>query len=161
MQISRSITLSILKKVDEANEFQKTILMKKLQDYNKGKINGLNIGVWGLSYKKNTNDVRESPSVKFILNAFKEGAKITCYDPQAVEEAKKILGEKVIYAKTKELALKNANVLMVFTEWDEFKAADFGKMKNDGIKAIFDGRNLYEPKEVKSAGLDYFGIGRK
>jgi len=155
------VNLKILKSVDDVNENQKTVMLKKLQEYTKGKIDGLKISVWGLAFKKNTNDVRESPSLKFINDAVSKGAKITCYDPQAIAEAKKILGEKVTYTTNKESALKDASVLMVFTDWDEFKQPNFEEINKFGIKAVFDGRNLYDPQEVKENGLDYFGIGRK
>ncbi|MFA5126096.1 MAG: UDP-glucose/GDP-mannose dehydrogenase family protein [archaeon] len=153
------IQLEILKSVDKANEKQKTILMQKLEEYTK--VKGLGISVWGLAFKKNTNDVRESPSIKFINEALAKGAKIICYDPEAMQEARKVLGEKVIYAETKEKALKNSSVLMIYTDWDEFKQPNFKEIKKQGIKAIFDGRNLLEPKEVKENGLEYYGIGRK
>lgn len=155
------VTLKILTSVDEVNEKQKTVMLEKLQDYTKGKIDGLNVSVWGLAFKKNTNDVRESPALRFIENALIKGAKITCYDPEAMIEAKKILGENVTYTTDKESALKDASVLMVFTDWDDFKQPNFEEIKKLGIKAIFDGRNLYDPKEVKENNLDYFGIGRK
>lgn len=150
--------LNILKCVDEVNEKQKTIILKKIENYTK--IDCAKICVWGLAFKKNTNDVRESPSIKFIKDAIKKGAKITCFDPEAINEAKKILKEQVIYKKTKEDAIKNNEILVVFTDWDEFKQPDFKELKKQGIKAIFDGRNLYEPSEVKKEGIKYFGIGR-
>lgn len=155
------VALKILTSVDDVNEKQKTIMLKKLEEYTKGKINGLKVGVWGLAFKKNTNDVRESPAIKFINDALDNGAKITCYDPEAMLEAKKILGEKVNYTESKEKALEKSTILMVFTDWDDFKLPDFNKLKKAGIKVIFDGRNLYDPKEVRANGIDYFGIGRK
>ncbi|MDD3083846.1 MAG: UDP-glucose/GDP-mannose dehydrogenase family protein [Candidatus ainarchaeum sp.] len=150
--------LKILKSVDQVNEKQKTILLKKIEDYTI--IKNLKISVWGLAFKKNTNDVRESPAIKFVLEAIKKGAIINCFDPQAMLEAKKILKESVNYARTKEEALREASVLVVFTDWDDFKQPDFKEIKKQGVKAIFDGRNLYEPKEVREQGIKYFGIGR-
>ncbi len=153
--------LSILKSVDEVNERQKLVLLNKLESYTGNKIKGLNLGVWGLAFKKNTNDVRESPAIKFIVEALKKGANITCYDPEATNEAKKIIGDKVKYATNKEEALTNSSILLVFTDWDEFKQPSFELIKKKGINAIFDGRNLYDPIEVKANNIKYFGIGRK
>ncbi len=150
--------LKILTCVDEVNENQKTILMKKLEKYTQ--VMDSKLSVWGLAFKKNTNDVRESPSLKFIDEAIKRGAKIKCYDPEAMIEVKKVLKETVTYSNSKEDAIKDTNILLVFTDWDEFKQPDFRELKNAGIKAIFDGRNLYDPKEVREQGIDYFGIGR-
>ncbi len=156
------VELSILKAVESVNETQKEILVKKLLDYYNGDLKDKIITVWGLSFKPNTDDMREAPALVIIDRLLKHGATVKAYDPVAMEVAKKKLGDKIIYAKDQYEALIDSDALILVTEWNEFRMPNFNVMaKLMRNKAIFDGRNIYEPKEVKKYGFYYTGIGRK
>ncbi len=152
--------LRLLKAVESVNEDQKSVLFHKIMNYYKEDIKGRTIAVWGLSFKPQTDDMREAPSLVVIHNLLKKGAKVKVYDPVAMKEAKKLLGESVIYSKDQYDALIDSDCLVLVTEWAEFKFPDF-KLMNKLLKApvIFDGRNIYEPEEMKKLGFDYFCIG--
>lgn len=153
-------SLNILKAVEEVNEQQKHILYQKLFKYYNGNLKAKNIALWGLAFKPNTDDMREAPSLTIIENLLQEGAYIHVYDPIAMPETKRRIGEKVHYCKTKNEAVENADALLLITEWVEFRSADILTLKNLMKKqVIFDGRNVFNPKEVKENGFDYFGIG--
>ena len=123
---------------------------------------GKTFALWGLSFKPNTDDMREAPSLVFIEKMLAEGAKVKAYDPVAIDEAKRRIGDKITYTDDIYEALEDAEALVVITEWSEFRMPDFKKMekllKN---KVIIDGRNIYEPKEIKDLGWTYYSIGRK
>jgi UDPglucose 6-dehydrogenase len=150
-------TLTILEEVDKANNKQKLVLVEKILNYYK-EIKGKKIAVWGLAFKKNTNDMRESPSIPIIQELIKKGANITAYDPVAIEEAKHYF-KNINYAKSKEEALKGNECLLILTDWDEFKQPDYSNLKE--IKIIFDGKNFLEPSEIRKHKIKYVGIGRK
>ena len=118
--------------------------------------------MWGLAFKPKTDDMREAPSLVIIDLLLNEGAEIVAYDPVAMEEGKRILGDKITYAKDEYDALIDADALIIVTEWPEFRIPNFRVMekllKN---KAIFDGRNIYEPEEMIEYGFSYYSIGRK
>jgi len=153
--------LTILEEVDKANEVQKTVLLQKINDYYKENLKGKKIAVWGLAFKKNTNDMRESPSIPIIKGLVEKGAIVCAYDPVAENEAKHYFEDKIQYVSTKEDALKENECLLILTDWDEFKQPDYVELKKTGIKVIFDGKNFLEPTEIKKHGLEYIGIGRK
>lgn len=152
----------ILKSVEEVNKDQKKIIVKKMINYFKSKLKNKLIAVWGLSFKPNTDDMREAPSITIINELLKRGAKIHAYDPVAVEEARKKFGTKVTYFENNYDALKGADALVIVTEWNEFRRPDFQKMKKLMRKTvIFDGRNIYDPDVMIETGFTYFGIGRR
>jgi UDPglucose 6-dehydrogenase len=118
------------------------------------------IAVWGVSFKPKTDDMRDAPSLDIIPALLKAGHKVKAYDPVAMDHAKKLLPKEVEFTKDAKSALKDAAALAVLTEWDEFRGVDLGDILDlmDG-KLLFDGRNVYEPREVRAAGLQYFGMG--
>ncbi|HSE29126.1 MAG TPA: UDP-glucose/GDP-mannose dehydrogenase family protein [Candidatus Saccharimonadales bacterium] len=151
----------ILEAVMQVNERQRDIFCDKVAKYI-GDLKGKKLAVWGLSFKPNTDDIRESPPLGIISRLLGLGANIVAYDPEAAENVKKILGDKIIYAKTAIEATKNADALLLLTEWDEFVTADLKQvalsLKN---KLIVDGRNAYNSQDVKNAGIKYVSVGRK
>jgi UDPglucose 6-dehydrogenase len=151
----------ILKSVEEVNRDQKKIIVKKVLKHFNSKVKGITVAVWGLSFKPNTDDMREAPSISIINELLKYGMKVQAHDPVAIEEAKKKLGSKIKYFRKNYDALKGADALVVVTEWNEFRRPDFEKIKKimKG-KVIFDGRNIYDPLIMKQHGFTYYAIGR-
>jgi len=161
VKISESVgyDFKLLKEVQAINKAQRTHFIKKIHEslwVPKDK----KIAVWGLSFKPNTDDMREAPSIDVIKHLQKEGAKITAYCPGAMEKAREIFSS-LDYANDKYEALKDADALVILTEWDEFKNADLGHLKSlMRNPLILDARNLYEPEEMRKAGFEYRCIGR-
>jgi UDPglucose 6-dehydrogenase len=153
----------LLKSVEAVNKRQKTLLFRKLSAFFKGDLKGKVIGVWGLAFKPNTDDMREAPSRDLMEALWQAGAKVRAYDPVAMVEAKRIYGDRpdLALVDSAEAALKGADVLVVVTEWQEFRSPDFDYIR-DTVRhqVIFDGRNIYDPALVRSFGLRYHGIGR-
>ncbi len=157
----QNYSLEILKAVENVNERQKSVLYNKLYTYFKGNLKDKNIAVWGLAFKPNTDDMREAPSLVLIRKLLNAGAKITAYDPAAIKEAKRILGNTVTYVENKSDVLKDADALILVTEWNEFRVPDYNKMRKlMRNKLVIDGRNIYDPAEMKENGFEYLGIGR-
>ncbi|HPX75497.1 MAG TPA: UDP-glucose/GDP-mannose dehydrogenase family protein [Bacteroidales bacterium] len=153
-------SLEILKSVENVNNRQKEILFHKANKHFEGNLKNKKIAIWGLSFKPNTDDMREAPSIIIINKLLQAGADIYAYDPVAMKEAKKILPKKVKYCKTPYEAVEEADALFLVTEWTEFRVLNYkalNKMKN---KVIFDGRNIYQPEELTKNGFTYYGIGR-
>ncbi|HEX9136544.1 MAG TPA: UDP binding domain-containing protein, partial [Nitrospirota bacterium] len=122
---------------------------------------GRTIAVWGLSFKPRTDDMREAPSVVIISNLLRAGAEVKAHDPVAMDQARKIFQTRIALMEDGYEALRGADALAVVTEWNEFRAPDFQKMKKLMKKpVIFDGRNIYNPAELKKEGFTYYGIGR-
>ena len=154
------VEMKIARSVFEVNEKQKKVIVKKIKKHF-GDLKGKKISVWGLSFKPKTDDMREAPSIVIINEILKLGATVSVYDPAAMKNAKKIFGNKIKYAKTQYDALKNADALVVVTEWQEFREPDFNYMKMlMRNPVIFDGRNIYKPDKLESLGFVYYGIGR-
>ncbi len=154
-------SLEILKAVEDVNARQKSVMFKKIYKHYKGDIEGKKIALWGLSFKPNTDDMRDAPSLIVIEKLLQEGAEIIAYDPVAMNEAKRRLGNKINYAKDQYEALENADALLIMTEWSEFRVPKFKLMEEKlNKKLVFDGRNIYEPKEMKDWGWTYYCIGR-
>lgn len=151
----------ILKSVMTVNELQKEILSNKILNYYGGQLEGKTIGIWGLAFKPNTDDIREAPALTIISRLLHHGAKIKAYDPEAMENVKQIFGDKIEYCQHEYDAIEGADVLAIITEWNEFRTPDFDKMKAL-MKApvIFDGRNIYDVKSVRNLGFYYDSIGR-
>lgn len=152
----------ILEAVMDVNEKQKTALFPSILDYFGGNLNGKKIAVWGLAFKPDTDDIREAPALYMIKELLKAGASVASYDPEAMENVKGVLGDKISYGNDSYEVLNNADALLICTEWSLFRTPDFAKMnsllKN---KAIFDGRNLYETRELRDKGYFYKSIGRE
>jgi UDPglucose 6-dehydrogenase len=154
--------LGILEEVDKINQNQKSLLVAKIKKHFSGSLKNKTIAVWGIAFKPQTDDIRDAPSLVIIESLLKEGAKVKVHDPAAMQNAKKVFGSRVHYCESSFDALKDANALAVVTEWNEFRKPDFQRMKTLMKEyIIFDGRNIYDPKELKKAGFEYHGIGRK
>lgn len=152
----------ILDSVMKVNETQKTLIVGKILDFFGGNIKGKKFAVWGLAFKPDTDDIREAPSLYILKKLLDEGAILSVYDPEAMENVKKIFGEKLEYVKDHYEALKNSDALVICTEWSMFRTPDFGKIsENLKSKVIFDGRNLYDLKQMKELGFYYRSIGRE
>ena len=152
----------ILDSVMDVNEKQKTIIVGKIKDYFKNNLKGKKIAIWGLAFKPDTDDIREAPSLYIIKKLLEEGASISAFDPEAMENVRKIFGDKIEFVKDHYEALKEADALVIATEWSLFRTPDFNKMsKYMKDKVIFDGRNLYDLNQIEELGFYYRSIGRK
>ncbi len=154
-------SLEILKAVENVNNRQKETLYNKVYEYFDGDLKGKKIAMWGLAFKPNTDDMREAPALVLAEKFNSMGAKIFAYDPVAMDEAKRRLGDKITLCKSPYEATENADALLLVTEWTEFRVLDYKQLKKMKQKLIFDGRNIYDPKEVRKFGFQYFGIGRR
>lgn len=155
-------SLEILKAVELVNEKQKSVIPSKLKEHYDQSLKGKRIGLWGLSFKPHTDDMREAPSIRIIEELTSQGVHIKAYDPVAMDEAKKILGDKIEYCQDKYEALVDSDGLIVVTEWPEFRTLNYGVLeKLMREKVIFDGRNIYDADELKEHGFSYYSIGRK
>ncbi|MNC10139.1 UDP-glucose 6-dehydrogenase YwqF [compost metagenome] len=154
----------LLKAVESRNNEQKTVLFRKVHGHFNGELLGKTFALWGLSFKPNTDDMREAPSRVLMKALWKAGAKVQAYDPEAMEETQRIYGNRddLSLCGTKEAALKGADALVIVTEWQTFKAPDFELIKQQ-LKnpIIFDGRNLFNPKKMSAKGIIYRSIGQK
>ena len=154
-------TLRILQSVEDVNEDQKKVIVKKIKSHFND-IKGKTFAFWGLSFKPQTDDMREAPSVVIINALLEAGAKVKAYDPVAIEEAKHYLGDTIEYGKDQYDVLIDADALILITEWPEFRIPNFKVMeKLMNNKVLFDGRNIYEPSEMKENGYTYYSIGRQ
>lgn len=153
----------ILNAIESRNKAQKRVVFEKIQNHYKNDLAGKTFALWGLSFKPNTDDMREAPSRVLMEALWQAGAKVQAYDPAAMEETQHIYGLQPLLqlCGTKEAALHNADALVIMTEWRQFKAPDFELLKNTLIQpVIFDGRNLFDPVRMKEKGFTYKGIGR-
>jgi UDPglucose 6-dehydrogenase len=154
-------SLEVLKAVERVNEKQKGILFEKLYHHFNGELKGKKIGLWGLSFKPNTDDMREAPSITLIEKLNEAGVKVVGYDPVAMHEAKRKLGDQIEYADDQYEAIRDADALILVTEWSEFRVPQWKQMESlMKNKLIFDGRNIYEPIDMEEWGWTYYGIGR-
>lgn len=156
--------MKVLNAVEEANDAQKHVLLDKIKARFGSDLKGKRFALWGLAFKPNTDDMREASSRIIIHGLWGMGATVTAYDPVAMNESKRIFGNdpRLNYADSPMHALENADVLVIVTEWKEFRAPDFDQIKASlKTSVVFDGRNMYEPYRVKSYGLEYFAIGRR
>ncbi len=152
----------ILNSVMSVNQLQKQKMIEPLKNYFGGNLSGKIISVWGLAFKPYTDDIREAPALENITKLLSLGAKVRAYDPEAMNRAKDVLGDKIYFANDEYDALQGADALMIMTEWPVFRTPDFERisslLKN---KAIFDGRNLYDLKPMEELGFTYHSVGRK
>lgn len=154
--------LEILQAVENVNERQKKVLFNKLLKYFNGNIKGKTIAMWGLAFKPNTDDMREAPALVLIDAIIKAGGKIKAYDPIAIAESKRRIGDKVYYAKDIYDATLDADALLLVTEWNEFRLPSWDAIKKIMKTAVvIDGRNIYNAQDMKEQGFDYLGIGFK
>lgn len=152
--------MQILESVESVNEKQKSVLSDKVRKHFKNDLKGKTFAVWGLSFKPKTDDMREAPSLVIIEDLLKAGANVRAYDPVAMHEASKDLGDKIVYAKDEFDALIDVDGLLIVTEWPEFRSPNFQVMqKLMKGHVIFDGRNIFDLKEVTEIGFDYYCIG--
>ena len=157
------MNLLILDAVEAANALQKQVLAQKIVKRFGADLKGLNFALWGLAFKPNTDDMREAPSRVLVADLLARGASVTAYDPVAMPEAKHIYKDesRVRFAESPLAALEGADALAIVTEWKEFRSPDFQRLKQAlRTPAVFDGRNLYDPAEVRRNGLEYYPIGR-
>ncbi|MDT8405669.1 MAG: UDP-glucose/GDP-mannose dehydrogenase family protein [Methylococcales bacterium] len=153
----------LLVAVENVNARQKQRLFDKIERFYQGQLTGKVIAVWGLAFKPNTDDMREAPSRVLLQALWQAGAKVQVYDPEAMHTARELYGERpeLVYAKMPYDALNQADALVIVTEWKQFRSPDFELLADKLVdKVVFDGRNMFDPKLPRKAGLTYFGIGR-
>jgi UDPglucose 6-dehydrogenase len=152
----------ILDAVMDVNEKQKLHLMPKINQYFEGNLKGKHFAIWGLAFKPNTDDIREAPALYVIDALLAAGATVTAFDPEAMDNVKKLLGDTIQFSENQYDALMDADALIVATEWNEFRTPDFSQittsLKN---KVIFDGRNLFDLQQIAQLGFHYESVGRK
>ncbi len=152
----------ILQSVIDANEMQKTVIVHKMRDYYNGNLKGKKIALWGLAFKPDTDDIREASALYIIDELLKDGVSITAFDPEAMKNVKNVWGDKIAYTDNQYDALKDADALLIATEWSVFRTPEFDKMTSLlKEKVIFDGRNLYDLQQMKDLGFYYNSIGRE
>jgi len=152
----------LLKAVEQVNERQKGVLAESVIERFGANLSGHVFAVWGLAFKPRTDDMRDAPAITVIEKLLAAGAQVQAFDPEAMAEARKLFGERIHYAQRNYDALGGASALLILTEWNEFRRPDFQRVK-DLLKepVIFDGRNIYDPADLRKLGFDYYSIGRK
>jgi UDPglucose 6-dehydrogenase len=152
----------ILNSVMEVNEIQKNVLTEKVKKYYKGDLQGKHFALWGLAFKPETDDIREAPALYIIDALLAAGATVSAFDPEGMANVKALLGDKITYAPNQYEALRDADALLIVTEWSLFRTPDFDKVESLlKAKVIFDGRNLYDLDKMIDCGFYYNSIGRK
>lgn len=146
----------------EVNKSQKKVLFQKIKKYFNNRLKGKRIAIWGLAFKPETDDIRDAPSLELIQELHKAGTTITVFDPEAMPNVKKIMGDKIEYSKNQYICLKGADALVIVTEWNEFRNPDFRQVeKNLKNKVVFDGRNVFPLEKMRNLGFYYESIGRE
>ena len=159
--LENGVELKVLKAVTEVNQNQKRLLVRKVSEHFGDDLKDVKIGVWGISFKPNTDDIREAPAITLINGLLERGAGVSVYDPQAMQNASDIFGDSVRYASSVYDAVSGADAMVLVTEWTEFREPDFPRMSKIMRKpVIFDGRNVFNPAKLESMGFTYYGIGR-
>ncbi|MFT4095352.1 MAG: UDP-glucose/GDP-mannose dehydrogenase family protein [Niabella sp.] len=152
----------LLDTVMKVNKGQKKVLFKKVKRYYKNNLKDKNFAIWGLAFKPETDDIRDAPALDLISDLLEAGAKVSVFDPEAMGNVKALLGNRITYVKDQYSGLKNADALLIVTEWSEFRNPDFDRMvKQLKSKVIFDGRNVYSLEKMEELGFYYNSIGRK
>jgi UDPglucose 6-dehydrogenase len=158
----KGYSMKILNAVDEVNNAQKEVLFHKILRHFNGNIENRIISIWGLSFKPSTDDMRDAPSLTIINKLLEQKVKVVAYDPVAMDECRRRIGERINYSRDRYEALIDSDALVVITEWPEFRLLNYRVMeKLMKNKVIFDGRNIYDPSEMKEYGFIYYGIGRR
>src|SRR6266550_7856011 len=159
--VEQGVPLDVLEAVEAANERQKRVLFEKLRRHFDGRLSGAGVAVWGLAFKAETDDVRESPALVLVEELLRAGARVRVHDPAAQETARRVLGDRVTYAGHAYEALDGAHALAIVTEWLEYRNPDFERIKRLLARPlIVDGRNLYDPERLARLGFTYDSIGR-
>ncbi len=154
-------TMRVLRAVEDVNERQKNVLFEKLSKYYGGALRGKHIAVWGLAFKAETDDMREATSLVTISRLLQAGCTVRAYDPAAMDEGRRRLGDSITYARDIYDAALDADALIVHTEWKQFRLPSWEVVKKAMRRpVVFDGRNIYDPAELQAAGFEYFSIGR-
>jgi len=164
IQTGREYTtpMRILEAVEAVNNDQAHRFLNRVIDHFKGKLKDKRLGVWGLSFKPRTNDMRDAPAIRIIEQLLRKGAAISAYDPEAMEEGKRIFGSKIEFAENNYDCLTGADALLLVTEWQEFRNPNFERIKTAmRSPVIFDGRNIFEAGHIRELGFTYFSIGRR
>lgn len=160
--IENNYDFKILNAVMEVNQNQKTYLFPKMKNFFRGNLSGKHIAVWGLAFKPDTDDIREAPALYMIESLLTAGATVSAYDPEAMPNVQRLMGDKINFASDEYSVLDQADALLICTEWSIFRNPNFSEMKNKMKDAvIFDGRNLYETDEMNEKGFYYSSIGRQ
>lgn len=155
------MALPLMEQVDRVNEDQKHVLFQKIQAHYAGKLSGKTLAIWGLAFKPRTDDIREAPALTLIDALLAAGVALRVHDPEALANVRKIYGTKLTYCDRPQAALEGADGLAIVTEWQEFRHPDFAAIRRLLREpVIFDGRNLYEPRQLKELGFSYYSIGR-
>ncbi len=152
--------MTLVDSVEKINQDMRVIFIKKILKFYKQNLSGKRVGIWGLAFKPETDDIRSAPSIDIIQELLKQGARVLAYDPQAAKNIKNLFGDKIKFASSAAQVLSEVDFLIILTEWKEFlnfNVKDFEKLKD---KTIFDGRNLFHPVYMKKSGINYFCIGR-
>jgi UDPglucose 6-dehydrogenase len=155
------LEMPLLRAVEKVNERQKKLLVEKVTRHFGKSLKGKTFALWGLAFKPRTDDMRDAPAIVVAESLLKAGAAVQAHDPEAMDEAKKIFGDRISYFRRNYDALKGADALLIVTEWNEFRRPDFARMRELLRRPlIFDGRNLYEPETMREHGFTYVPIGR-
>ena len=153
--------MPLLRAVEQVNEYQKGLLFDKVKKHFGEDLSGLTFAIWGLAFKPRTDDMRDAPSITVIQALLEAGSRVQAFDPEAMEEARKIFGDRIQYTHRNYDALHGAVALLILTEWNEFRRPDFSRIK--GLlkqPVIFDGRNIFDPMDLRKLGFTYYSIGR-
>jgi UDPglucose 6-dehydrogenase len=155
------LDFKLLRAVEEVNQHQKRILVDKVVAHFGERLQGMRFAIWGLAFKPRTDDMREAPAVTVIEALLQAGAEVHAHDPEALAEAQRVFGSRVCYHRVNYDALKGADALLVITEWNEFRRPDFERMRQLMKQpVVFDGRNIYDPDEMRELGFTYYSVGR-
>jgi UDPglucose 6-dehydrogenase len=153
--------MKILEAVHSVNIEQARRFVEKVARHYGGELKGRRFGVWGLAFKPRTNDMRDAPAIAIIESLLDGGASIAAYDPEAMDEARRIFGSRIEFCPNNYACLEDADALLLITEWQAFRNPNFERMKNSMRQAvIFDGRNIYDPAHLRALGFTYYGVGR-
>jgi UDPglucose 6-dehydrogenase len=157
----RSVPLEVLSAVEAANERQKRVLGVKIKHALGADLQGKRIALWGLAFKAGTDDMREAPAITLIEMLLADGATVCAHDPAAMDQARRVLADKIDFADNNYEALAGADALVIVTDWNEYRNPDFERIKKGLVRpVIIDGRNLYDPERMSDLGIRYYSIGR-
>jgi UDPglucose 6-dehydrogenase len=156
------LDFSLLRAAEDVNQRQKRLLAERVKNHFGGDLSGRTFGVWGLAFKPRTDDMREAPSIVVIEELLQAGARVQAHDPEAIENARRIFGDRISYHRINYDALEGADALLILTEWNEFRHPNFQRIRASlKTPVIFDGRNVYDPGLMKALEFKYFSIGRR
>ena len=155
-------TARLFEEVAALNERQKQMMLHKIRKAFNNNLEDKTFAVLGLSFKPKTSDMREAPSESIINELLKAGARVKTYDPEAINEAKRVFENKITYSQSPEEAVKGSDAIIIATEWDEFRNLDLAELRKImADNKLFDGRNIYEPELARDDGFEYYGVGRR